>query len=64
MKNGSEPPPRDRGTGFLNASLTDVRIAVATPTSRSSKSGNDTALMVSIRSASSKPIPLPKMIGF
>src|SRR5262245_44534198 len=71
-KNGSEPitsntatmsPQIAMGTGLAATARTDVHSATAAPTSRSTSSGNDTALITSTSTAYRKPMPLPHTIS-
>src|SRR5687768_5046922 len=55
-------PHNAMGTGFAITARTEVHIAVATPTFRSSNSGNDTTLIESTSTANRKPTPTPTMI--
>src|SRR5436305_15170099 len=50
-------------TGLATTARTEVRIATAAPTSRSSNSGNDTTLLTSTKTASSNPTAFPTTIS-
>src|SRR3546814_11999270 len=50
-------PQTAMGMGFAATARIDVRTAVASPTFRSSNSGNDTTLIVSTTTANTKPTP-------
>ena len=45
--------------GFARTAVTDVRIAIMAPMSRSRSSGKDTTLMVNTTTAKTKPTPQP-----
>ena len=71
-KNGIEPIRSDAATinphsamvsGFLATTRIEVSTATAAPTSRSSNSGNEIALMVSTITANRKPTPVPTTIS-
>ena len=47
------------GTGFAATALMDVTIALGRPTSRSSKSGNETTPIAGTTAATRKPTPTP-----